>query len=146
MVFSAEKDLTVYRRPMKRKRKPIAPHYAPKHDTWYSVADLSPETRRRYLEVRYIGWRARYDDPVWIKQNRLTSLRTLHRKLGKVRQCKGECNSIKPFCDFDLLKAAHTTKALRTYCKLCRKKMNADAYQRKLKLISENKNELTRVH
>ena len=125
-----DKDLTVYRKKRKVKRKQIRTHYNPKQSS-YNVSDLAPETHRRYLEQRYIGWRKRYNDPKWVKQNRMTSLRSLYRKLGRYKTCT-DCERTKLLCEFDRLKSKHVSyNVRRSYCKECRSLMNKKAYKRR---------------
>jgi len=125
-----DKDLTIYRKKRKVKRKQQFSHYA-LATSRYSVSDLDPETRRRYLTARYINWRKNYTNPKWIRINRMNSLRTIYRKKGLYKTCT-HCDNNLLLCEFDRLRSNHVSYNIRrSYCKDCRKVMNRKAYQRR---------------
>ena len=58
--------------------------------------------------------------------------RRRNRKLNNVKQCT-ICKELKAISDFDLLHNKHKASSLRRpYCYVCRKKENAEAYQRRI--------------
>ena len=58
--------------------------------------------------------------------------RKRNRKLNLVKECT-MCYEVKAISDFDLLHNKDKSKTLRRpYCYVCRKKANAEAYQRRI--------------
>jgi len=114
-------------------RKALNPDLPPQPDPYEHRTEQRKQSNKdaiiRRLKVIRKGKTSK--DRTLLKRITREDKRWRQKKAGKVKTCT-HCLEEKAHCDFDLqMDSVHPKGMLRPYCRMCRSKKNAEAYQKR---------------